>query len=171
MAKATPTHPLSFQPFYEAHRGRVLRLLVGMVGEDAALDCYQDVWLKVLGSWPPREVDGRLDSWVLTIAHHAAIDSIRRAAKETPVAEVPDTSMVVDQIEAAHVGPSALAASLAALAPRQRIVVVLRVVLDMSHAQVAAVLECSEDAARRSFADAMANLRRARSIADQGAVT
>jgi DNA-directed RNA polymerase specialized sigma24 family protein len=38
--------------------------------------------------------------------------------------------------------------------------VACRFVLDYSHAEIAAALDCSEAAARRSLADGLANLRR-----------
>ena len=50
--------------------------------------------------------------------------------------------------------------ALSRLSPSQRAAVVLRTVLDQSHAQAAAVIGCSEDAARRNYADGIAALRR-----------
>ncbi len=147
---------MPFQSFYVAHRAAVLRLLTGMVGPDDAQDCFQDTWLKVLRAWPPRDPDGRLDSWVLTIAHRTALDALRRRAGAAPAAEVP---AVADEMELVTLGPSDLHAAVMALPERQRAVVLLRVVLDKSHAQIGETLGCSTDAARRSYADAIAALR------------
>src|SRR3954466_180159 len=47
-----------------------------------------------------------------------------------------------------------------ALPPKQRAAVVLRFVNDFSHRDVAAVLDCSEEAARRSLHEGIARLRR-----------
>jgi RNA polymerase sigma factor (sigma-70 family) len=46
------------------------------------------------------------------------------------------------------------------LPPKQRAAVVLRYVNDFSHREVAAVLECSEEAARRSLHEGLAKLRK-----------
>lgn len=150
------SRPLPFQPFYVAHRAAVLRLLVGMVGPDDAQDCFQDTWLKALDAWPPADPGGRLDSWVLTIAHRTAIDVIRRSPREQAVARVPEVA--IEDLPVLE--PDPLWSVVAALPERQRVVVLLRVVLDRTHAQVAEVVGCSEDAARRAYSDAIAALRR-----------
>jgi RNA polymerase sigma factor (sigma-70 family) len=151
-------HTPPFQPFYVAHRAGVLRLLVGMVGPDDAQDCFQETWLNVLRAWPPADLDGRLDSWVLTIAHRCALDLLRGRAAELPTEHVPELS--IDDERLADCEPDELWDAVRALAPKQRGALVLRIVLDLSHAQVGDVLGCSEAAARRSYADAIAALRR-----------
>jgi RNA polymerase sigma factor (sigma-70 family) len=153
---APPPAP-AFQPFFLAQRGAVLRLLVGMVGPVDAEDCFQETFLKALRAWPP-PVEGRqLDAWVLTIAHRAAIDHLRAGGREHAVDVVPEQA-VVDDLAALEAED--LWHAVGSLAPRQRAAVVLRTVLDYSHAQSAEVLDCSEDAARRAYADGIAALRR-----------
>ena len=46
------------------------------------------------------------------------------------------------------------------LPPKQRAAVALRFVNDFSHREIATVLECSEEAARRSLHEGLARLRR-----------
>jgi RNA polymerase sigma factor (sigma-70 family) len=155
------TPPPPFQPFYVAHRAAVLRLLVGMVGPDDAHDCFQDTWLKVLRAWPPRDADGRLDSWVLTVAHRTALDELRRRrTRELAAAELPEQADPATVLPS--LGPSELHAAVAALPERQRATILLRGVLDLSHAQVAEVIGdgCTVEAARRAYADGLASLRR-----------
>lgn len=163
MTTTMPARPTPFERFHAAHRVGVLRLLVGMVGPDAALDCSQETWLKVLRAWPPEDPDGRLDSWVLTIAHRTALDALRRRGRELPLAELPERAVDGDDGPApplGELGPSELWDHVRALPDRRRAAVVLRTVLDMSHAQAAVVLDCTEAAARRSYADGIAALRR-----------
>jgi RNA polymerase sigma factor (sigma-70 family) len=45
------------------------------------------------------------------------------------------------------------------LPPKQRAALLLRFVGDLSHREIAAVLECSEDAARRSAHEGLKRLR------------
>lgn len=152
----TPAQP-AFQAFFIAQRAAVLRLLVGMVGPVDAQDCFQETFLKALRAWPP-PVEGRqLDAWVLTIAHRAALDHLRANRREHAVEELPERAVEDDL---ASLDAPELWDAVRALAPRQRAAVVLRTVLDHSHAQTARVLDCSEDAARRSYADGIAALRR-----------
>jgi RNA polymerase sigma factor (sigma-70 family) len=149
-------HPPAFEPFHAAHRVAVLRLLVGMVGPVDAEDCYQESWLKALRAWPPADPSGRLDSWILTIAHRTALDHLRRRGREQPVARLPE---VATEDDLSRLAPGDLHHAVAHLPEQRRAALLLRVVLDRSHAQVAQVLGCSEPAARRACADALAQLR------------
>ena len=149
-----------FQPFFASQRGAVLRLLVGMVGPDDAEDCFQDTFLKALRAWPPADTHGRLDSWVLTIAHRTAIDLLRTRGREVATDELPEQPVVAeDERVLAALDADELWQAIAGLAPMQRATIVLRAVLDYSHAQSADVLDTSEDAARRSYADGIQALR------------
>ena len=152
---------MPFQAFYDQHRIAVLRLLVAMVGPDRAQDCFQDAFCKALAAWPPRSAE-RLGAWMLTIAHRTALDMLRRPAPE-PMddAELPERSSDGCEPEVlARLDASDLWRHVASLPAKQRAAVVLHVVLDQSHRQAAAVLGCSEAAARRSYADGIAALRR-----------
>lgn len=157
----TPVQPVQpFQAFFAAQRGAVLRLLVGMVGPDDAEDCFQDTFLKALRAWPPADVDGRLDSWVLTIAHRTALDLLRTRGREVATDAPPDQPILgEDDRVLAALDADELWRAVAGLAPMQRATIVLRAVLDFTHAQSARVLDTSEDAARRSYADGIAVLR------------
>ncbi len=156
-----PTQPAQpFQAFFAAHRGAVLRLLVGMVGPDDAEDCFQETFLKALRAWPPADTHGRLDSWALTIAHRTALDLLRSRGRELAIEELPEQPVVdEDERVLAALDAAELWHAVAGLTPMQRATIVLRAVLDYSHAQAAAVLDTSEDAARRSYADGIRALR------------
>lgn len=150
-----------FQPFFAATRGAVLRLCVGMVGPDDAEDCFQEAYLKALRAWPPADPGGRVDAWMLTIAHRTALDLLRTRRREVPTGELPEQPVVgEDDRVLAALDADELWAAVQALPAKQRASVLLRSVLDYSHAQAAIVLETSEDAARRSYADGLRTLRR-----------
>jgi RNA polymerase sigma factor (sigma-70 family) len=157
-ASATTSTAAAFQSYFVAHRAAVLRLLVGMVGPVDAEDCFQETFLKALRAWPPPVLGHQLDAWTLTIAHRTAIDWLRRAGREVATGDVPERA-ISDEAELGVLDAMELWDAVGTLAPKQRAAVVLRAVLDHSHAQAAEVLECSEDAARRSYADGIAALR------------
>ncbi|MCW2922559.1 MAG: sigma-70 family polymerase sigma factor [Thermoleophilia bacterium] len=160
MAPTPVQHHPPFQPFFAAQRGAVLRLLVGMVGPDDAEDCFQETFLKALRAWPPRDARGRLDSWVLTIAHRTALDLLRARGREVATGELPEQPVVdEDDRVLAALDADELWRAVAGLSPMQRATIVLRAVLDFSHARSAEVLATSEDAARRSYADGIHALR------------
>jgi RNA polymerase sigma factor (sigma-70 family) len=104
----------------------------------------------------PVEAD---DAWLVTIAHRKAIDHIR-ARKRAP--EPADD--LSERLPAGGGGPepddTELHSALAALPFKQRGAVVYRYLADLPYAEVAALLECSEAAARRNAADGIARLRR-----------
>ncbi len=156
-----PSDRPPFQPFFLAQRGAVLRLLVGMVGPVDAEDCFQETFLKALRAWPPANASGRLDAWVLTIAHRTALDMLRARGREVATDVVPEQPSASGDIERALATLDAqdLWDAVRALPPKQRSAVVLRAVLDYSHAQSAQVLGSSEDATRRSYADGIRSLR------------
>ena len=148
--------PPPFSRFIEEHRQAVYRLLLATVGPDEADDAFQETFIKALRAYPEVRGDGDLRGWVLTIARRTAIDAARaRARRAGPVAE-PEAVSPEDIPEPRD---PALWAAVRALAPRQREAVALRYVADMSYAQIARAMECSEEAARRSAFDGVRRLR------------
>ena len=96
-------------------------------------------------------------AWLFTIARNKALDEHRaRVRRPVPVAEADSGSAVA----LADDSDDELWSAVRELPPKQRAAVVLRFVNDFSHRDVAAVLECSEDAARRSLHEGLARLRR-----------
>jgi DNA-directed RNA polymerase specialized sigma24 family protein len=94
----------------------------------------------------------------MTIAHRKAIDQIRAAARRPqPVAEV-------DGISSSHADPALrdgdLFAAWNALPPKQRSAVAYHYLAGLPYAEVGALLNTNEAAARRSAADGIANLRK-----------
>jgi RNA polymerase sigma factor (sigma-70 family) len=91
----------------------------------------------------------------VTIAHNKAVDQIRtRERVPVPAAALPDGRPDPEPFDAALHG------ALAALPPKQRGAVVYRYLADLPYAEVAALLDCSPAAARRSASDGIASLRR-----------
>jgi RNA polymerase sigma factor (sigma-70 family) len=148
-----------FQRFLDEHRDAVWRLLVAAVGRDAADDCFQETFLAAMRAYPRLRAGSDPRAWVLTIAHNKAIDHHRaRGRAAVPVGDVPDTPAPPPSPPARALDGDAWAA-VRELPPRMRGAVLLRVAGELSHAEVGAALGCSEAAARRAFADALARLR------------
>ncbi len=144
-----------FQTLLDAHGRDVHRFLIATAGRDAADDCYQETWLAALRAYPGLRHTSNLKSWLLTIAHHKAIDHLRaRARQAVPVAEVPEPPS-----RPAEVTPDGLWEAVDALPPKQRTAVALRYGADAPYEVVAAVMQCSEDAARRNVHEAIKRLR------------
>jgi len=150
-----------FQRFLDAHADDVLRFLIASVGRHDADDAFQETFLSALRAYPRLRPGSDPRAWVLTIAHRKAIDVYRgRARRPLPVAEPAATAAATErdgpgagEIEGDHWE------RVRALPPRQRVVLTLRFAGDLTYAEIATVLDCREDAARRAAADAMKTLR------------
>lgn len=147
-----------FQILLDTHGAAVHRFLVASVGSVDADDCFQETWIAALRAYPRLEHGDNLRAWLMKIAQRKAIDSHRsRARRPLPVAEPPE---VADGGEPPlPVNGQPVWARVRELPEKQRMAVFLRGAADLSYAEVAAVLDCSQDAARRSVHEGMKKLR------------
>jgi RNA polymerase sigma factor (sigma-70 family) len=152
---SSPVPP--FKDFLEANRARVYRFLTVAVGPHDADDCFQETFISALRAYP-RVADGaRLDRWVLKIASHKAIDHHRSAGRRAiPTDDVPD--LPTDPLEPS-LGDDPLWKAVRLLPPRQRVAVVHRHVLDRPYAEIAELMEISEEAARANVYQGTKRLR------------
>lgn len=145
-----------FQVFFDEQAGAVATLLAGLVGAEDVEECLQETFIAALRNY--ERFDGRHPrAWILAIARRKAVD-LHRSRVRRPV-----PLEAVDEIPAGA-GASTLHgpiwADVAALPDKQRVGVLLRYALDMRHAEIGAVLGCSEAAARRSVHEGIAKLRK-----------
>ena len=168
---ATVTLP-PFQALLDAHGRDVHRFLVASVGPVDADDCWQETWISALRAYPQLRDAENLKAWVFTIAHHKVIDLARaRARRPIPVTLEPDApvdgAVAADRIAPlsetdrliARLAAEPLWDSVAALPDKQRTAVTLRYVDDLSHAEIAAAMQISEEAARRNVHEGLTRLR------------
>ena len=147
-----------FQRFLDAHASDVLRFLVASVGRHDADDAFQETFLSALRAYPRLRPDSNLRSWVLTIAHRKALDVHRaRGRRPLPVADLDDRpGLAAPSVDGAG---GEQWERVRALPPRQREVLTLRYAADLTHAEIALALGCTEEAARRAAADGLKTLR------------
>jgi RNA polymerase sigma factor (sigma-70 family) len=146
-----------FQAFLDAHRDEVMRVLRASVGREEADDCFQETFIAALRAYPRLRPDSNLRAWVLTIAHRKAIDAGRARARRPVPAEIAAEGASAPP---ADEGDDGLWTAVAALPPRQRAAVAHRFVADLSYAEMATVMECTEEAARRSVHEGLKRLRK-----------
>lgn len=145
-----------FQAALDEHRDAVARFLVASVGPQEADDCLQETLIAALGAYPRLRPGSNVRAWMLTIARNKALDSHRARTRRPVPVGAPDSGGSVEDGD----GPDAeLWAAVRDLPPKQRAAVVLRYVNDLSHREIAAVLGCSEAAARRSLHEGLTKLR------------
>jgi RNA polymerase sigma factor (sigma-70 family) len=145
-----------FQALLDEHAADVMAVLRGAVGRADAEDCFQETFLAALRAYPKLGDDSNLRGWLLTIAHRKAIDHHRsKGRRPIPVAEVEQAAATV---ELPH--DDGVWSVVGALPPKQRAAVALRYACDLPHAEIAAALGCSPDAARRSLHEGIKRLRK-----------
>lgn len=146
-----------FQVLLDNHAADVMAVLRGAVGRADAEDCFQETFLAALRAYPKLSDDSNLRGWLLTIAHRKAIDHHRaNGRRPLPVAEAIETAAATAEPEL----DEGVWALVGALPPKQRAAVALRYGCDLPHAEIAAALDCSPEAARRSLHEGIKRLRK-----------
>jgi RNA polymerase sigma factor (sigma-70 family) len=149
----TPLPP--FQSLLDEYAADVMAVLRGAVGRADADDCFQETFLAALRAYPRLTDTTNLRGWLLTIAHRKAIDHHRaNGRRPLPVAEPAETPVLDPEPD------SGIWGAVGALPPKQRAAVALRYACDLPHAEIAAALGCSPEAARRSLHEGMKRLRK-----------
>ena len=149
-----------FQLAADEYRDQLARFLAATVGPDDAQDCLQETLIAALRAYPRLRAGSNVRAWLFTIARNKALDEHRaRARRPVPVLTVPEAGSA-DEAAATDSDDVELWDAVRELPPKQRAAVVLRYVNDFSHREVAAVLDCSEDAARRSLHEGLSKLRK-----------
>jgi RNA polymerase sigma factor (sigma-70 family) len=144
-----------FQALLDEHAEDVLGVLRGAVGRVDAEDCFQETFLAALRAYPNIEHADNLRGWLMTIAHRKAVDHHRaNGRRPLPVAEIEEAA-----VEPPEPDPGVWRA-VGALPPKQRAAVALRFACDLPHAEIAAALGCSPEAARRSLHEGIKRLRK-----------
>jgi RNA polymerase sigma factor (sigma-70 family) len=143
-----------FQTLIDEHAGDVMAVCLGTVGRGDADDCFQETFIAALRAYPKLRENGNLRGWLITIAHRKAVDHHRaRGRRPVPVAEVAEVAVSDPE------PGDGIWAAVGALPPKQRAAVTLRYASDLPHAEIAAALGCSPEAARRSLHEGIKRLR------------
>jgi RNA polymerase sigma factor (sigma-70 family) len=148
--------PPPFQALLDAHRTDVYRFLVASVGPTDADDCFQETWIAALRAYPRLKSADNLRAWLLRIAQHKAIDSDRaRSRRPRPASD----SLPEQATPAEADGRPELWAAVRKLPEKQRTAVFCRSVLGMPYAELAELLDSSQEAARRNVHEGLKTLR------------
>jgi len=167
---------MPFEEFVAAASSRLFTLALLVCGHHRAEaeDLLQSVLERAYRRWGRICRDGDPERYVRRMLVNASVDRWRRLRRrpELPVM-APDAGQVVAEQPAADqyrivADRDQLLRALAALPVRQRAVIVLRYLEDLSEAQTSAVLGCSEGTVKSQASRALAKLREAAG-ADQSA--
>ena len=151
-----------FEQLVQEHGPTVLRVCRSLLGEHEAQDAWAETFLSAMRAYPDLPEGSNVVGWLVTIAHRRSIDQLRVASRSpVPSASLPDRVAGCDR---GSDGPldEPLRRVLRSLPPKQRRAVIYRYLADLSYDEIGGLLGSSPAAARRSAADGIAALRRAR---------
>jgi len=136
----------AFDSLFRRWYAPVFSVCLRMVNVEAeAHDLAQETFLRVMKSWDRYDPDRPFARWILKIATHLAIDSIRRRRPE-PLSG--DDEPLSESAPLPDVDPERLRAAVAALPASLRAVVVLNLQQGWSHDEVAEALAITPNLAR-----------------------
>jgi RNA polymerase sigma-70 factor (ECF subfamily) len=148
--RSSPDLP-PFWTLVEAHGGELMKHAERLVGREAE-DVLQEALLRALRSYTRLEHADHLRAWLYRITTTTAFDHGRRRSREIPTATPPEEAVYQPDDD----GFEAL---IAGLPEGPRSVLTMRFVDDLSYADMAARLDCSEVAARQRVSTAVRKLR------------
>jgi len=160
-AAATGSHEEQFRAFVQANRGGLVRTATLLASGNAfeAEDLVQTALVRLYVAWP-RVRPETIDAYARKAMLNALIDDRRRPFRrnERPLSAAPEAG--VEDPPVAD-GDAAVFSALAALPTRMRAAVVLRHLCELSVAETASALGCSEGNVKSQTARGLAQLRAA----------
>jgi RNA polymerase sigma-70 factor (sigma-E family) len=159
-----------FSDFMHGRWAQLVRLGYGLTGDlQLAEDLAQTAFARAYASWPRVRRAADPDAYVRKIVVNANLNRFRKhRVTEDLTAAVPEAAQPGDP-PGRHEDRAALVAALLQLPQGQRAVVVLRYWLDMTEAEVAAVMGCSVGNVKSQASRALAKLRDSAALIDGGA--
>jgi RNA polymerase sigma-70 factor (ECF subfamily) len=146
----------TFGELLERHEREIFAYALRLTGDrDDADDVYQETFLAAFRGWPPPR-RGQERAWLYRIATNKVIDRARRAKR---LVRLSDLRLAAPDRDGESIAD--LTAAVKVLPPGQRAAFVLRKLEGLEYADVARVLECSEEAARSRVAEAMKKVKEA----------
>ncbi len=153
----------AFDELGAIHRPALVQLVRKYVKRESdAEDVVQQCLVRAYKGLATFRGEASLKSWLYRIAVHAALNFVRGLPKEQSL-EVDDVAAFTSSLDTSKLVASEVwqkvAAMIIVLPPKQRLVLELRLFHDLSFAEVAAIADCSEDAAKVNFHHAVKRLR------------
>jgi RNA polymerase sigma factor (sigma-70 family) len=146
-----------FEEVVEEHGPVVMRVCRALLGPADADDAWSETFIAALRAYPRLRPGSNVRGWLVTIAHRKAIDHLRAKARAPVlVGELPERPTIDDVVER----DDDLWGALEALPLKQRSAVAYHYLAGLPYADVGALLDSNEAAARRAAADGIATLRK-----------
>lgn len=153
----------AFESLVRRHQRGLWRLVRRYLRADAdASDVTQQAFVRAYRALDSFRGDASVRSWLYRIGINLALNHLRDRARESP-AELDPDALAIGAVGASGLVAAEQAAALreavAALPPKQKMVLELRIYDELSFREVAALCACTENAAKVSFHFAVKRLR------------
>ncbi|MEL6862093.1 MAG: DUF6596 domain-containing protein [Pseudomonadota bacterium] len=165
MSAATDIHTL-LDETVRRERGWLISSLVSKFGPgkvDLAEDVAQDAILKALSTWPYKGIPENPRAWLRRVAGNAAIDRVRRSAREFGVDEDWDFGSVEDDVITPSLSDPELDLMVLccdpALEPREQLFLALKTVCGFTASETGALFFMTEDALSQRLSRAKRHLK------------
>lgn len=153
----------AFDELVKRHQRGLWRLVRRYVKNDAdAADVAQQAFVRAFRALDRFRGEASVRSWLYRIGINVALNHVRDRGREQP-SDTAGDELTVDAVAPGAMltaeRAKALREAVAELPPKQRMVLELRVYDDLSFREVAALADCTENAAKVSFHYAVKRLR------------
>ena len=153
----------TFEELVRTHRGRVYGLCFRYCGNSGdAEDLAQEAFLRAYRGLSGFRGDASLSTWVYRITVNVCLNwvsSRKRKAEELPADLVDPGPSPAERLGRKQVS-AAVRAAVSRLPERQRMALVLRVYQELSHKEIADIMDCPVGTAKANFFFALKNLRK-----------
>jgi len=176
----------AFETLVQRYSTPLFNFICRFLGDyDQACDISQQVFLQLYLSLPTLRTGDPLKAWLFQVARNRCLDELRRkhaihfseleSANDeddlSPLASMPDTSPLPEELAEHHDLQECLQRAIEALPPKFRSVVLLRYAGQLSFSEIGQVLAMPEATAKTYFQRAKPLLRTALSPQLQGILT
>jgi RNA polymerase sigma factor (sigma-70 family) len=153
--------PPPFDDAMHRHEGEIMRFILRATGDrDDALDLFQETWLRAYRSYRQLDSADGLRPWLFRIASNLCLNRKRdRARRARVIADVEFREEHAGAVSPMHDSTIHLKSMLSRLPNKQRQALVMRKLGGLDYGEIAAALECSEEAARAGVYLAMKKLK------------
>ncbi len=163
VARAQRGDRAAFEQIVRRHQRGLWHVARRYLRSDAdAADVTQQAFVRAYQAIGGFRGDASVRSWLYRIAINLSLNAVRDRGREQPT-ELDDDALSVDATGADRLEgdqrAAALRAAIAELPPKQKLVLELRVFDELSFREVAALADCTENAAKVSFHFAVKRLR------------
>ena len=146
---------MSFEAFFESHFAQTRAVLVLALGDvDLAEEAAQEAFVRALTHWHRVDRLERPERWIYVVALNFARDVLRRRRRNNQMIAAPDAigfdERIDDRLE--------ITRALKSLPYRQRQVVVLRYLADLTTAETAKAMGCAEGTVRAALHAALKSI-------------